>query len=156
MQTDSDWAGYCTTRNSTPGGVTLREDRLLDHWSNAQQVVALSSGEAELNASAKCLPECIGALGLAKGLVPPCGAATLQADASAVKGMLLRQGCGKVTHLTTRQVLAQKALQKRGTIVQQIPRELGRGRCLDAPLYIIGVVSAFGGAAPRESGLSLI
>ena len=45
---DSDWGGDLVTRRSTSGGCILRGDHLLMHWSRTQQVVSLSSAEAEL------------------------------------------------------------------------------------------------------------
>ena len=45
---DSDWAGDRATRKSTSGGMVFREHHLLTSWSTNQQVIALSSGEAEL------------------------------------------------------------------------------------------------------------
>ena len=49
--TDSDWAGCVRTRKSTSGGAMLHGDHLISHWARTQATIALSSGEAELNAS---------------------------------------------------------------------------------------------------------
>ena len=51
--TDSDWAGCLRTRRSTSGGVAMLGHHCLTHWSRTQSGVALSSGEAELNAALK-------------------------------------------------------------------------------------------------------
>ena len=51
--TDSDWAGCRLTRRSTSGGAILHGAHLIHHYSKTQAGVALSSGEAELNAALK-------------------------------------------------------------------------------------------------------
>ena len=53
VQVDSDWAGCLVTRRSTSGGVLLKGPHVLGHWSRTQPTVALSSGEAEVNAALK-------------------------------------------------------------------------------------------------------
>ena len=45
--TDSDRGGCCRMRRSTSGGVILHGSHSLLHWSRTQQLVALSSAEAE-------------------------------------------------------------------------------------------------------------
>ena len=50
---DSDWAGKEKCRKSTSGGVIMYGSHALKTWSSQQQVVALSSGEAELYALVK-------------------------------------------------------------------------------------------------------
>ena len=51
--TDSDWAGDRSSRKSTSGGVVCLEHHMIKSWSSTQQLVALSSGEAELYALIK-------------------------------------------------------------------------------------------------------
>ncbi len=51
--TDSDWAGDESTGRSTRGGVVLNGTHTVTCWCNNQARVALSSCEAELNASLK-------------------------------------------------------------------------------------------------------
>ena len=46
--TDSDWAGDRSSRKSTSGGVVCLGHHVIKSWSSMQQLVALSSGEAEL------------------------------------------------------------------------------------------------------------
>ena len=50
---DSDWAGDVKTRKSTSGGVVCRGSHTISWWCNPQSNIALSSCEAELNASLK-------------------------------------------------------------------------------------------------------
>ena len=47
---DSDWAGDRGSRKSTSGGMVFRGHHLIKSWSTSRQVIALSSGEAELYA----------------------------------------------------------------------------------------------------------
>ena len=58
--TDSDWAGDADSRRSTSGGLITYRGTVLMHWSKMQSNVALSSAEAELNATVKGLSEMIG------------------------------------------------------------------------------------------------
>ena len=54
---DSDWARDRVTRKSTSGGTIRHGKHLICHWSKLQNTVALSSGEAELNALVKSMSE---------------------------------------------------------------------------------------------------
>ena len=51
--TDSDWAGDRSSRKSTSGGVVCLGHHMIKSLSSTQQLVALSSGEAELYAFIK-------------------------------------------------------------------------------------------------------
>ena len=51
--TDSDWAGDRSRRKSTSGGVVCLGHHVIKSWSSTQQLVALSSGKAELYALIK-------------------------------------------------------------------------------------------------------
>ena len=64
--------------------------------------MALSSGEAELNSAVKGVSEAIGLQELIKEVFDVHLAVRLNVDASACRGILLRQGAGKVKHLTTK------------------------------------------------------
>ena len=61
---DSDWAGDKKTCKSTSGGMVFRGDHLIKSWSTNQQVVALSSGEAELYAQIKGAAQTLGVVSL--------------------------------------------------------------------------------------------
>ena len=47
VYTDTDFAGCARTRKSTSGGVVMFGSHLIKSWSSTQNVIALSSGEAE-------------------------------------------------------------------------------------------------------------
>ena len=60
VMTDSDWDGDITNRRSTSGGIIMRGNHVLCHWSKLQATIALSSGESEVNASVKGISALIG------------------------------------------------------------------------------------------------
>ena len=47
MWTDTDFAGCKRTRRSTSGGVVMIGDHCVKTYSSTQDIIALSSGEAE-------------------------------------------------------------------------------------------------------------
>ena len=66
---DSDWAGCLTTSGSMSGGVVTLAGCAVKSWSNRQDSVALSSGEAEYYACVKAAAELMGLRSLATDLV---------------------------------------------------------------------------------------
>ena len=92
------------------------------HWPAAQSTIALSSGEAELNAAVKGMSETIGLYNLISetwGITPT---VELCVDASACKGMVLRHGSGKVKHLSVKQLWVQESVRVFGVQVARVPR----------------------------------
>ena len=83
----------------------------MSHWSSSQSNVALSSAEAELNATVKGLSELIGLYHLIEETQKVTVSLILRTDASACKGMLLRHGTGKVKHLSVKQLWAQECVR---------------------------------------------
>jgi hypothetical protein len=90
-------------------------DHCLKSWSTTQDVVALSSGEAEfygiVRASAQGLglKSMMGYFGITVGV-------RVHTDASAAKGIAVRKGLGKVRHIEVSQLWIQDAVA-RGEIV---------------------------------------
>ena len=76
-------------------------------WSKTQQLVALSSAEAELSASVKAAQEKLSLKHLAEELGNQVSL-RLRGDSSANDGILKRSGTGKVTHLSVRQLWLQE------------------------------------------------
>ena len=105
--TDSDWAGDRGTRKSTSGGAVTWGAHTLKTWSSTQQVIALSSGEAELYALVKGVAQSYGIISMLKdfGLLVGCTACT---DASAAIGIVHRQGLGKTRHIDVQYLWVQK------------------------------------------------
>ena len=110
--TDSDWAGDEATRRSTSGkGVVLNGAHTISWWCKLQATVALSSCEAELNASLKGAVERLNAQGLAKGFGDD-PSLELRTDASAARGVIMRQGVGKIRHLHVKQLWLQEKVKE--------------------------------------------
>ena len=101
-------------------------DHLLTHWSRTQSCVALSSGEAELNAMLKaaseglCLKYLLEEIGEGKML-------HLRGDSSASHGTLQRLGSGRVKHLQTRQLWLQEKVYTGEVSVENV-RDMIIGR----------------------------
>ena len=108
---DSDWAGDTENRRSCSGGFLRVGEATIAFWSKTQSNIALSSGEAELNAAVKGVSEGIGIWELMRELTGTIMQMSLHVDSSACKGMLLRHGSGKVKHVTTKQLWVQGAIQ---------------------------------------------
>ena len=103
---------------------------VVQSWSKIQSNVALSSGEADLNAAVKGLSEGLGVANLFRDFFGAEPAIRLLTDASACKGMLLRQGCGRIKHLSTKQLWAQGAVDSYEITVEKIGRDLNSADAL--------------------------
>ena len=119
--TDSDWAGDELTRRSTSGGVVLNGTHTVTWWCKLQARIALSSCEAELNASLKGAIEGLNVQRLANdfGDSP---SLELKTDASAARGVIMRQGVGKIRHLHVKQVWLQETVAAGELGITKIPR----------------------------------
>jgi len=129
---DSDWAGCKATRKSSSGGCVMMGKHLIGHWSKMQATVALSSGEAELNAAVKGVSEIIGFKNVCDELGWPLKI-EIGTDATVCKSILLRQGCGKIKHLSTRQLWIQGAIETYGMKIQKIPRTINNADLMTHP-----------------------
>ena len=96
--TDSDWAGDRSSRKSTSGGVVCLGHHVIKSWSSTQQLVALSSGEAELYALIKGASQTKGIISMLMdfGLTFD---GTVCTDASAAMRISFREGLGRTRHL---------------------------------------------------------
>ena len=101
----------------------------ISHWSRTQQLIALSSAEAELNAAVKAGQEGIGIANLLSefGDVRP---VRLMGDSSANHGIITRQGTGKVKHLSVRQLWLQERVALGGMTHTKVPRAVNRSDVL--------------------------
>lgn len=107
MYSDSDWGGDTVTRRSTSGGAMMRGGHLLLTYSRTQQVVSLSSAEAELHAMCRAASEGLAAINMARELYQPMEL-KLKTDSSAARGIVQRSGCGKVKHLDVKTLWIQE------------------------------------------------
>ena len=94
---------------------------LIQHWSRTQQLVALSSAEAELNAAVKAGQEGIG-IGNLLTEMGDTRFVQLYGDSSANHGIITRQGTGKVKHLSVRQLWLQERTAAGGMSHKKVPR----------------------------------
>ena len=120
--TDSDWAGCVRTRRSTTGGAMMKGAHCLGHWSRTQATIALSSGEAELNASLKAGAELLAM----RTLLTEMGhviQGKLYGDSSACSGTLHREGAGRIKHLEIRQLWLQQTIRNGTLTFDKIPRD---------------------------------
>ena len=120
---DSDWGGDQVTRRSTSGGCILRGGHLIMHWSRTQQVISLSSAEAELHALCKAASEGLGIGYMAREMLMPIELRLLT-DSSAARGIVQRQGAGKVKHLDIKSLWIQEREREKDLQVDKVPRLL--------------------------------
>jgi hypothetical protein len=121
LLTDSDWAGDVRTRRSTTGMVIQLGGHLVYFASKLQKTVALSSGEAELNALVSGMTEAMGVCSLSgdwNSSVP----IVCFCDSSAARGISHRIGVGKMKHLQVRQLWVQEQVKLQRATVSWIPR----------------------------------
>ena len=98
---DSDWAGCKATCRSTSGGVIVLGEHCLKSWFSTQEIVALSSAEAELYALTKGAAQALGVLSLLADFGVELNG-TVHTDASAAIGIIRRKGLGKIRRLNVR------------------------------------------------------
>ena len=118
---DSDWAGCRVSRKSTSGGAMFFGKHLIHHFSNTQTNVALSSAEAELNASVKVFCECICIKNMCEDVGIVCSI-VVKTDSSAAKGIMTRRGCGKIKHIAAKQLWIQEYVINGDVVVHKVPR----------------------------------
>ena len=119
---DSDWAGCTRTRRSTSGGAAYWGSHLVHHWVKTQPVVALSSGEAELNAVLKGSAEGMHIKEIEKergNLIET----EVRSDSGACIGTVSRKGVGKIKHLEVKQLWVQERVAEKRIKIIKIPRE---------------------------------
>ena len=108
-------------RESTSGGVVCRGSHTISWWCKVQSNIALSSCEAELNAALKGAIEGLNVQRLAAALGDK-SSLGLKTDASAARGVILRQGVGKVRHLQVNQLWLQENVAAGELSIVKIPR----------------------------------
>jgi hypothetical protein len=116
---DSDWAGCRKSRKSTSGGVIYFGGVAVRAWSSNQNVIALSSGEAEYYAALKGASSALGFQSMLKDLGMH-GSITLFTDSSAARGIIHRAGLGKLRHLETGYLWLQSAVKAKKLQVRKI------------------------------------
>ena len=107
----------------------MKGSHLLLFWSRTQQLIALSSAEAELNASIKAGVEGLGVANMAEEMGKAHKVRVL-CDASANVGISHRAGAGKVKHLDIRQLWLQERVSIGDLTIEKIPRAVNSSDAL--------------------------
>jgi len=115
---DSDWAGCPDTRKSTSGGITLWGQHPIKAWSTTQNVIALSSGEAEYYALVKAGSQSIGIRSMLKDFGMK-GRIKLITDASAAQGIAARRGLGQVKHIEVNMLWLQDKVNRNEIAIEK-------------------------------------
>jgi len=118
VKSDSNFAGCKLTRKSTSSTYLLHGAHLIRASSSTQQIVGLSTGEAEFMALVKGASVGFGAKAMAKDVGREVDI-SLDTDASAAKGIACRRGVGKVRHLHTPLLWVQQKVDE-GLVVRKI------------------------------------
>ena len=123
--TDSDWAGDRSRRKSTSGGVVCLGHQVIKSWSSTQQLVALSSGKAELYALIKGASQTRGIISM---LVDD---GTVCTDASAAMGISFRRALGRTRHLDVQYLWIQEKVAEGRLKVDRVATQENPARYLD-------------------------
>ena len=125
-----DWATDPVTRISKSGGTISCGLHTLHHWCKQQDRVALSSGEAELKGACKCVAELLEIAAIQEFIKRTRPVKQLALDAQATRGMILRQGRGKLKHLSVRSLWIQTTVTDECIEVIKIPRDVNHADAL--------------------------
>ena len=93
-------------------GVILHGSHVIQSWSRMQNLVAMSSAEAELYGTVRASCELLGIRSLARDF-GRWMQGRLYADASAALGIIHRQGLGKLRHIDTSALWVQQAARSK-------------------------------------------
>jgi len=117
--TDSDWAGDKPSRKPTSGGVVMWGKHMLKSWSSTQQVVARSSGEAELHALLKGATQAKGIMSmfLDWNIGNQC---ILKTDATAALGISHRMGLGRTRHIEVQYLWIQQEANNKELEIKKV------------------------------------
>ena len=122
VYTDTDFAGCRRTRRSTSGGVVMLGSHCLKTYSSTQEIVALSSGEAEFYGDVKAASHGIGVQGILRGMGIMVKLEVLT-DSSAAKSIASRRGVGKVRHIEVREMWVQERVARGDLEIRKIRGE---------------------------------
>ena len=119
---DTDHAGCLETRKSTSGGVIMYGCHGIKTWSATQQVIALSSGEAEYYGMVRGAGNALGLSGVFRDMGIK-HEITMYTDSSAAKGISSRRGLGKVRHVELNALWLQDQVARGRIAVRKISGE---------------------------------
>ena len=143
---DSDWAGCRHTRRSVTAGAIFVGDHCVKSWAKRQQVVALSSAEAELYAAVKAGSEGLGVQSLCGDLGVK-AEVDLYLDSSSALALTNRSGLGRAKHVEIQHLWLQGAVKSGRLTVSKVateenPADLGTkpldGRRIERLMLLLG------------------
>ena len=111
-QSDSDWRQDAKTRKRVSSGFLRNGQHVWEHWCSGQQLVALSSGEAEFYAAGKAATHGLFFLYLLAEFGRKLRL-KVRMDSSAARGIFGRQGPGRIRHLATRWLWVQERVRRK-------------------------------------------
>jgi hypothetical protein len=118
--TDTDYAGCHRTRKSTSGGVLMHGNHVVKSWSSTQNIVSLSTGEAEYYGLVKGAAQAIGLQSMLRDINVHLKV-KVKTDASAAKGIATRRGIGRVRHIEVHQLWVQDKVAAGELEIVKIP-----------------------------------
>jgi hypothetical protein len=118
--TDTDYAGCHRTRKSTSGGVLMHGSHVVKSWSSTQNIVSLSTGEAEYYGLVKGAAQAIGLQSMLRDINVHLKV-KVKTDASAAKGIATRRGIGRVRHIEVHQLWVQDKVAAGELEIVKIP-----------------------------------
>ena len=95
-------------KKNTSGGIIFHGEHFIKSWARQQNLVSLSSAEAELYGLVKASSEALGCRAMAQDYGHE-KTIRLYADANATLGNVHRKGLGKVRHIDTNTLWVQQA-----------------------------------------------
>jgi hypothetical protein len=125
--TDSDWAGDKVSRKSTSAGCLMRGSHCIKTWAKRQQVIALSSAEAELYAGLRTASEGLGVQSLMHDMG---GQIEVEVwiDSSSALALSHKTGLGKAKHIQIQDLWIQDAVKQGRIRMKKVP---GEHNCAD-------------------------
>ena len=132
---DSDWAGEEGTSKSTSGGMVCYGDHVLKSWSTTQQVIAMSSGEAELYAMTKASAQLIGLCSMARDFDLELDG-IVHSDSTAAIGIVHRMGLGKTRHIRVQYLWIQERVYDGDLKVRKISTDVNPADLMTKPLTV--------------------
>jgi len=120
---DTDFAGCKRTRKSTSGGMIMIGGHMIKCWSKTQNIIALSSGEAEYYGMVQGASIAMGI----RSMLADMGVhmkIRLRTDATAAKGIASRRGLGKIRHIEVHQLWLQEKVNNQDIEVMKVKGEV--------------------------------
>jgi hypothetical protein len=123
LYTDSDWAGDLQLRKSTSGFLLYADSALIAWGSKRQQVVTLSSTEAEFVAMTEAIKEVLWCQQLFKESLKRAMKVTIMVDNLPCINLAIKQNNtkGRTKHIDVRFKFVQHTIQENGFNIQKIP-----------------------------------